>query len=329
MWRDRWWRSLNVSLHIGHFSLSSLCLDCLSSDSALLWWDLMCCTRSEVIWKEMLHLAHQFWIGSPREDREGVSGDCRWLVCGCSRWEVLGHRLALGRRARYFGRSVFSKAELWKLSGRMLGRTGVRLVMRLLVRLVDISGIRGGGCVNALFLFLSPWTSFDTLVVNADFVNIVLDFKSWSSVSVVQLSWRCGWLHGEFGPSLKDFSLEDDQEHLFTPLTHNLFTNTFSSPWVSKDDCSPSLSSVSDSRERLLLGLFASVGWFFLQFSSSRAKLWKFVAGLLLWISGMVIFFKKLVGFFMQKNLLCANRGNSKRKLCLHSEQIKPKREIK
>ncbi len=323
MWRDRWWRSLNVSLHFRHFSLSSLCLVCLSSDSALLWCDLMCCTRSEVIRKEMLHLAHQFWKGSPREDGEGVSSDCRRLVCGCSRWEVLGQRLALGRRA------VFSKAELWKLSGRMLGRTGVRLAMRLLVRLADISGIWGGGCVNALFLFLLHWASFDTLVVNADFVTIALVFKSWSSGSVVQLSWRCGWLYGEFWPSLKDFSLEDDQEHLFTPWTQNLFTKTFSSPFVSKDDGSPSLSSVSDSRERLLLGLFASAGRFSLQFSSSRAKLWKFVAGFLLWISGMVIFLKKLVGLFMQNNLLCANRGNSKRKLCLHSEQMKPKREIK
>lgn len=323
MWRDRWWRSLNVSLHMGHFSLSLLSLVSLSSLSARLWWDLMCCTRSDVKWKEMLHLAHQFWKGRPREDREGVSSDCRRLVCGCSRWEVLGQRFAS------LERPVFSKAELWKLSGRMLGRIDVRLVMRLLVRLDDISGIWGGGCVNALFLFLSPWTSFDTLVVNADFVTIVLDFKSWLSRTFVQLSWHSDWLHGEFWPLLKDFSLEDNQEHLFTPLTQNLFTNTFSSPWVSKDSGSPSLSSVSDSRERLLLGLFASVGRFFLQFSSSRAKLWKFVAGLRLWISGMVIFFKKLEGFFMQKNLLCATRGNSKRKLCLHSEQIKPKREIK
>ncbi len=156
----------------------------------------------------------------------------------------------------------------------------------VVVRLADISGIWGGGCVKALFLFLLHWASFDTLVVNADFVTIALDFKSWSSGSVVQLSWRCGWLHGECWPSLKDFSLEDDQEHLFTPWTQNLFTKTFHLHLCQKTMGSPSLSSVSDSRERLLLGLFASAGRFSLQFSSSRAKLWKFVAGFLLWISG-------------------------------------------
>lgn len=328
MWRDRWWRSLNASLHMGHFSLSSLCL-CCSSDTAFLWWDLMCCTRSDVIWKEILHLAHQFCIGRPREDGEGGSSDCKGVVCSfCSR-EVLGQRFVLGRRDNCLGRSLYSKAELWKLSGRKLGRKADQLGVLSLVRLADISGIWGvmrGGCVNALFLPLSSGTSYDPLVVNAGLDATVIGFKSCLSGSVVQLSWLCSELHWEFWPLLKDFLLVDDQEGLFTALTQNLFTDTFSSPWVSKDDGSPSLSSVSDSRECLLLVLFASAGRFFLQFSSSRAKLWKSVVGLLLseWISGMVSFFEKHVGFFMQKNLWCASKGNSKRKLCLHSEQMKP-----
>lgn len=183
-----------------------------------------------------------------------------------------------------------------------------------------------GGRVNALFLFLSPETSHSPLVENAGLVAIVIGFKSCLSGSVELLSWLCGGPHWEFRPSLNDFLMADDQECLFTPLTQNLFTDTFSSPWLSKDDGSPSLSSVSDSRERLLLLLFASAGRFFLQFSSSRAKLWKSVVGLLLsgWISGMVSFCGKHVGFSVQKNLWCADKGNSKRKLCLHSEQMKP-----
>lgn len=325
MWRDRWWRSLKASLHMGHFSLSSLCLGCFSSDIAFLWWDLMCCTRSDVIWKEILHLAHQFCIGRPREDREGGSSDNKGVVCSCCSREVLGQRFVLGRRDNCLGRSLYSKAELWKLSGRMLGRKAVRLGVLSLVRLADSSGIWGvmrGGCVNALFLSLS----YDPLVVNAGLVAIVIGFKSCLLGFVVQLSLFCSKLHWEFWPLLKDFLLADDQEGLFTPLTQNLFTDIFSSPWVSKDDGSPSLSSVSDSREYLLLVLFASSGRFFLQFSSSRAKLWKSVVGLLLseWISGMVSFFEKHVGFFMQKNLWCASKGNSKRKLSLHSEQMKP-----
>lgn len=325
MWRDRWWRSLKASLHMGHFSLSSLCLGCFSSDIAFLWWDLMCCTRSDVIWKEILHLAHQFCIGKPREDREGGSSDNKGVVCSCCSREVLGQRFVLGRRDNCLGRSLYSKAELWKLSGRMLGRKAVRLGVLSLVRLADSSGIWGvmrGGCVNALFLSLS----YDPLVVNAGLVAIVIGFKSCLLGFVVQLSLFCSELHWEFWPLLKDFLLADDQEGLFTPLTQNLFTDIFSSPWVSKDDGSPSLSSVSDSREYLLLVLFASSGRFFLQFSSSRAKLWKSVVGLLLseWISGMVSFFEKHVGFFMQKNLWCASKGNSKRKLSLHSEQMKP-----
>lgn len=64
-------------------------------------------------------------------------------------------------------------------------------------RLAGISGICGvmrGGCVNALFLFLSSGTSRDPPVENAGLVAVVIGFKSRLFGSVV-LSWLCGGLH--------------------------------------------------------------------------------------------------------------------------------------
>lgn len=59
MWRVRWCLSRNVSWQILHFSLSSRFF--FTGSNSRLWWDLMWYTRSLVMRKEALHLAHQFW----------------------------------------------------------------------------------------------------------------------------------------------------------------------------------------------------------------------------------------------------------------------------
>lgn len=56
----KWWRSRKLSLHTGHFNLSSLFRRPGSQATSLLWWDLIWYTKSLVIRKLMLHLAHIF-----------------------------------------------------------------------------------------------------------------------------------------------------------------------------------------------------------------------------------------------------------------------------
>lgn len=73
MCRDKWWRSRKYSWQMGHVSFSSRLLlhwDSLEEYS-FLWCDRMWKTKSDVMRKDRLHLAHQFWAATPKDVKVG------------------------------------------------------------------------------------------------------------------------------------------------------------------------------------------------------------------------------------------------------------------
>lgn len=81
---ERWWRSLKDSLQMGHLSFSSRRRFTRGSMAySFLWCERMWYTRSEVMRKDALHLAHQFCAGRHSDVKDGGSSVSADGSCSC------------------------------------------------------------------------------------------------------------------------------------------------------------------------------------------------------------------------------------------------------
>lgn len=143
MCRDKWWRSRKYSWQIGHVSFSSRLLLLWDSveEYSFLWCDRMWKTKSDVMRKDRLHLAHQFWAATPNDvkvggrrvkEEEEEEEEVVLVFCNCP-------PACLGHRSEVYGKTllrVMLVCSIWALHKSLTKNLELRRVLQHMMSVV-------------------------------------------------------------------------------------------------------------------------------------------------------------------------------------------------